>query len=542
MKSSISSVLTISIIIFLVFSSYASSQIVQLKFYQCINLNSELSIPFPTAFSTPQNASFNSILQSTAQNLRCLDPSIPKPLLIFTPLTEKHVQAAVICAKELNNIHLRVRSGGHDYECLSYISKTIEPFIIVDLSKLRSISVDIQDNSAWVQAGATLGELYYTISQKSKMRGFPAGVCPSVGLGGYITGGGYGALMRRYGLAADNAIDAHIVDAEGRVLDRESMGEDLFWAIRGGGGGSFGIILSWKVRLVPVPETVTVFTVPKTLQQNGTKLLYKWLHIADKLDEDLFLRAIVQVAEKRIKTSYNALFLGKTERLIQIMEESFPELGITKQDCIQMSWIESVLYIGDFPPKTPPEVLLQAKPLFRSYFKAKSDFVREPIPETGIEGLWKRLTEEDASPLVIFNPYGGRMSEISESEIPFPHRKGVICKIQYLTSWNSTDEPDAEAKHLDWIRRLYDYMGPYVSNFPREAYVNYRDLDLGMNEKGTSSFTQATLWGTKYFKNDNFNRLVRVKTKVDPHNFFRHEQSIPVLPLMNEETGENMLL
>jgi hypothetical protein len=79
---------------------------------------------------------------------------------------------------------------------------------------------------------------------------------------------------------------------------------------------------------------------------------------------------------------------------------------------------------------------------------------------------------------------------------------------------------------MDWIRNLYNFMAPYVSKLPRTAYVNYRDLDLGMNNKGSSE--DASVWGSKYFK-DNFNRLVRVKTKVDPDNFFRHEQSIPPL-------------
>lgn len=468
---------------------------------------------------------------------------MPKPKLIFTPLVESHVQAAVICAKELG-IQLRVRSGGHDYEGLSYISETDQPFIIVDLSKLRSITVDIRDNSAWAQAGATVGELSYRISQNSKTHGFPAGLCPSLGIGGHITGGAYGPMMRKYGLGADNVIDARIVDASGRILDRESMGEDLFWAIRGGGGGSFGIILSWKVRLVPVPGIVTVFTVPKTLEQDGTKILVKWQQVADKLDEDLFIRVIIQAADsaqkgqRTVQTLYNALFLGRADRLTSLLDRSFPELGLTRKDCIEMSWIESVLYIAGFPAKTPPEVLLQGKSLFKNYFKAKSDFVRRPIPESGLDGLWKRLKAED-SPLMILNPYGGMMGKIPESETPFPHRKGVIYKIQYLTLWND-DKPESEAKHVEWIRELYSYMAEYVSMLPREAYVNYRDLDLGQNRNG-SSFIEASSWGMRYFK-ENFGRLVRVKTKVDPDNFFRHEQSIPTLPLMDQGlTGETMI-
>lgn len=540
MGSPISPILTLTLILTTI--SISSSLPIHERFYECINLNSDLSIPFSTAFSTPENASFDSILKSSAQNLRCLVSSIPKPRLIFTPLIENHVQASVICAKELG-IELRVRSGGHDYEGLSYISDTDQPFIIVDLSKLRAVSVDLPDNSAWAQAGATIGELYYRISQKSKNHGFPAGLCPSLGIGGHITGGAYGPMMRKFGLGADNVIDARIVDSSGRILDRASMGEDLFWAIRGGGGASFGIILSWKVRLVPVPAIVTVFTVPKTLQQNATTILLKWQQVADVINDDLFIRVIIQSVngaqkgEKTVLTLYNALFLGRTERLLNVMKQSFPELGLTAKDCIEMSWIESVLYIAGFPAKTPPEVLLQGKSLFKNFFKAKSDFVRNPIPEPGLEGLWKRIMEED-NPLMIFNPYGGMMSKISESETPFPHRKGVIFKIQYLTLWND-EMKESEANHVDWIRKLYTYMAPYVSTLPREAYVNYRDLDLGMNRNG-SGFIEASVWGFKYFK-ENFIRLVEVKTKVDPDDFFRHEQSIPVLPLMNSGREQSLM-
>ncbi|EEF39195.1 berberine bridge enzyme-like 13 [Ricinus communis] len=511
--------------------SFAYSLPIFDSFIQCLKVNSEILIPFSTSFYTHDNSSFSSVLQSSAQNLRYLLPSVPKPEFIFTPLHETHVQAAVICSKQLG-IHLRVRSGGHDYEGLSYASEIESPFIVVDLSKLRYVSVDIDDNSAWVQAGATVGEAYYRISEKSRTHGFPAGLCTSLGIGGHITGGAYGSMMRKYGLGADNVIDARIIDANGRVLDRQAMGEDLFWAIRGGGGASFGIILAWKLKLVPVPAIVTVFTVTKTLEQDATKILYRWQQVADKLDEDLFIRVIISTATianstaRTVSNSYQGQFLGDANRLLHVMETSFPELGLTRKDCIETSWIKSVLYIAGYPSTTPPEVLLQGKSLFKNYFKAKSDFVKEPIPETALQGLWKRLLQEE-SPLMIWNPYGGMMGKISESAIPFPHRKGVLCKIQYLTGWQ--DGEKNAAKHMDWIRKLYNYMAPYVSMFPRTAYVNYRDLDLGMNKNSSTSFIQASAWGSKYFK-DNFNRLVQVKTKVDPDNFFRHEQSIPPLP------------
>jgi len=520
---------TVASFVVLLSISLTTSVPIEEAFNHCLTLHSQTHNQFSSSIYTSTNASFTSILESTAQNLRYLLPSVPKPDFIFTALDDSQVQAAVVCAKQLR-IHMRVRSGGHDYEGLSYASLIEKPFMVLDLAKIRAVNVDIEHNTAWIQ-GATIGEVYYRISEKSSVHGFPAGLCTTLGIGGHITGGAYGSMMRKYGLGVDHVLDAKIVDANGRVLDRAAMGEDLFWAIRGGGGGSFGVILWWKIKLVPVPQTVTVFTVTKTLEQGGNKLLHRWQRVAPKIDEDLFIRVIIQpgnssVPGKRtVTTSYNALFLGGADRLLRVMKHGFPELGLTRKDCVETSWIKSVLYIAGYPDGTAPEVLLQGKSTTKAHFKAKSDFVREEIPEKSLNALWEIFLQEDG-PLMIWNPYGGMMSRIAESATPFPHRKGVLYKIQYVTGW--IDGEKSMAKHMNWMRKFYFYTAPYVSKYPRETYVNYRDLDIGMNQKNNTSFFQAFSWGYRYFKG-NFNRLVKVKTKVDPSNFFRHEQSIPPL-------------
>ncbi|KAL3533581.1 hypothetical protein ACH5RR_007102 [Cinchona calisaya] len=439
------------------------------------------------------------------------------------------IQAAIYCGKKYG-IQIRVRSGGHDYEGLSYISSI--PFVIVDLRNLIKISVDTKKHIAWVQAGASLGELYHKIAEKSRTLAFVAVTCPTVGVGGHISGGGYGMMSRKFGMAVDHVIDAKIIDVNGRILDRESMGEDLFWAIRGGGGASFGIIIEWKINLLTVPENVTVFNLTKTLDQNATQLLHKWQYIADKINRNLLIRPTVTMinslenGKRTIQVTFNSLFLGEVDKLLPLMQRSFPELGLEKEDCIEMSWIESILYFSDYHIGGSVDVLLSRTPLGRAYFKGKSDFVNQPITENGLKGIWEILLEETGVVEVQLSPFGGRLSEISESATPFPHRAGNIYMIHYVVAWGGEDANAESTKHINWIRRLSCYLASYVSESPRAAYINYRDLDLGVNNEGNTSYKQASNWGPKYFKN-NFKRLVRVKTKVDPSNFFRNEQSIP---------------
>ncbi|CAN1821215.1 Berberine bridge enzyme-like 13 [Linum perenne] len=248
-------------------------------------------------------------------------------------------------------------------------------------------------------------------------------------------------MLRKYGLAADRVVDAKIVD-------------DLFWAIRGGGGASFGVILSWKLELVSVPQTVTVFSVAMTLKQNGSKVFQKWQNLSHSLHQDI------------------GLYLGRINQLLPLMNDGFPELGLTADTCEELTWIQSVMYFANFRVNDSTNLLINRTAQFKGFFKAKSDYVKEPISELGLKGLYRRVLEQETS-MLILTPYGGKMSEISDSETPFPHRRGYIYKIQYIV-------------------------------------------------------THGTIWGWKYF-NGNFDRLMKVKTVVDPDNFFNDEQSIPVL-------------
>ncbi|KAJ7957274.1 Reticuline oxidase-like protein [Quillaja saponaria] len=476
------------------------------------------------------NASFTSVLQAYIRNARFNTSTIPKPSIIVTPLHESHVQATVICAKQIG-IQIKIRSGGHDYEGISYISDI--PFIILDMFNLRNITVDIESQTAWVQAGATLGELYYKIWEKSKVHGFPAGVGPTVGVGGHLSGAGYGNMLRKFGLSVDHVIDAQIVDVNGKILDKASMGDDLFWAIKGGGGASFGVVLSYKINLVQVPETVTVFGVQRFLEDNATDVVYQWQHVAPTIDDRLFMRMLLQPVtskvkkgEKTIRASIESLFLGEANELVTILGKEFPQLGLKIENCTQMSWIESVLWWANFDNGTSPNALLDRNQNSAKFLKRKSDYVQTVIPKDGLEGIWKKMIEVGKVGFV-FNPYGGKMSEIQASDTPFPHRAGNLFKVQYSVTWEEGGVEE-EKDYITQTRSLYSYMTPFVSKNPRSAYLNYRDLDIGVNHYGKDSYEEGKVYGSKYF-NGNFDRLVKVKTAVDPDNFFRNEQSIPTL-------------
>ncbi|CAN0923282.1 Berberine bridge enzyme-like Cyn d 4 [Linum grandiflorum] len=356
----------------------------------------------------PENSTYTSVLQFSLKNTRFNTTAAIKPSIIVTPDSVPQIQATVLCSKT-HNVHIRIRSGGHDFEGLSYTSQdnSSSIFLLLDLIRFRNITIDQQTPTAWVQAAVTTGELYYRINQMNPELAFPSAICTTVGFGGQISGGGWGTLLRKYGLAADNVVDANLIDAEGRLLDRASMGEDLFWAIRGGGGNTFGVVVACG------------------------------------------------------QASFNTLFLGKTESLIPIMDSKFPELG------------------------------------------------------SGLEGIWEKLKEVDAGTGgLITAAYGGKMREISESSIPFPHRDGIIYQVQELTFWGEDGEVAAD-RQINWLRGLYDYMAPFVSKNPSGG-------------DGADAGGGGESWELKYFKG-NLDRLVKVKTAVDAGNLFRNEQSIQPL-------------
>ena len=147
-----------------------------------------------------------------------------------------------------NGVPLRARSGGHSYAGYS----TLSGGMVLDLRNLRGISVDMHNRTATIGAGSQLIDVYAALAARGVT--IPAGSCPSVGIAGHALGGGMGLAGRRFGLTADNVLSVQIVTADGRLRTANAQSNpDLYWALRGGGGGNFGVVTSFTVPRPPGP-------------------------------------------------------------------------------------------------------------------------------------------------------------------------------------------------------------------------------------------------------------------------------------------------
>eukprot|EP00268_Persea_americana_P021303 TRINITY_DN2125_c0_g5_i1.p1 TRINITY_DN2125_c0_g5~~TRINITY_DN2125_c0_g5_i1.p1 ORF type:complete len:554 (+),score=71.09 TRINITY_DN2125_c0_g5_i1:454-2115(+) len=479
-----------------------------------------------TNFTAPHSPHYNHFLYASLSNLVFSRPTFLRPTIIILPHNLDQLTAAIRCSTQ-SSLTIRLRSGGHSYEGLSSTAPT--PFAIIDLMNLDRVIVDLKTNTAWAESGATLGMIYQAVAVAAPNLGFPAGFCATVGSGGHFSGGGYGMLARMYGLAADNVIDAVLVDARGQVLDRAGMGEDVFWAIRGGGGGSWGAVYSWKIQLQPVPKTVTSFTVIRNgTSTNIAKLLHKWQFVAPKLEDEFYLTVSVVVPESanQLSAEFQGFYAGPWRRTQATLTRVFPELSLEEDQCNESSWIEAVFYFSN-----GKSLLDRFDDPLRGFFKIKGDIVREPIPLEGLKGAMERLVKMPKGAFGCI-PNGGIMHRIKTNAIPYPHRANNLFEVNYYVGWSEEEDGESDT-YIDWIRGLHGYMTPFVSKDPRASEVNELDLDYGvMNWENVSvcdAWKVAKSWGERYFMG-NYERLVRAKTLIDPNNVFRHPQSIPPLP------------
>ncbi|KAJ1547163.1 hypothetical protein HK096_004122, partial [Nowakowskiella sp. JEL0078] len=486
-------------------------------------------------FSSQQNCSTLSLLPGSAANFstaylyalpnqRFSTKNLPDAIIY--PKSSDEVRFSVSCIRAAGYT-LRVRSGGHSYEALS--STADSPFIILDLRDVSSISVDVANKKAIAGAGATLGELYYAIAKASPTLSFPGGTCPTVGLGGLISGGGEGNLARKYGLAIDHVLSIQIVLANSTLVTSDpTTNSDLFWALRGGGGGNFGVVVQYTLSLVDVPAVVTYGSLGTSIT-NGEVFLAQyqtWLQNAS-----LDVAADVTLDASIISLEFS--FLGSRNDAIAALKEfTLVSALVTTSNLKEGAYLDSVIHFSYFPGTANAESLLSRYATDRVPFYASSDFVSTPFSTAGISTLISAVKNGYTSGqqyVIVIGYAKGQATIPATSDTAFYHRKVLFC-LEYQALYTS---PSAASLAQTWLTNLQTSMAQFVTG---GAYVNYINLNFGSDipiASKSQTVPNPPSWAKRYF-GDNWSRLAFIKANVDPLDVFSGPQSIPVVVKTSE--------
>jgi FAD/FMN-containing dehydrogenase len=404
------------------------------------------------------------------------------------------VCAAVRFARD-QGLRLSVKGGGHNIAG----SAVCDGGVLVDLSPMRSVRVEPQRRVAHVEGGCTLADF----DREAQAFGLatPLGINSTTGIGGLTVGGGFGWLSRSLGLTVDNLLSADVVTAEGELV-RASASEnpDLFWAIRGG-GGNFGVVTSFELRLHRVGPTVTSGLVVHPLDDAPAVLR--------------FYREFIKTAPEKLVCWF-------------VMRQAPPLPFLPPEWHGRHILVLAMCYAGD-----PAEGEEAAAPL-RAFGRAIADVVGphpftawqavlDPLLTPGARNYWKShdftslpdglidvlvghaRTIPDPQTEIAFANLGGAVSRVPPEDTAYRGRDAEFV----LNVHGRWSDPARDAECIGWARALFSAAAPFATG---GAYVNF----LTDDEEGR--VRQA--YGA------NYERLVEIKRRFDPTNLFRANQNI----------------
>ncbi len=417
-----------------------------------------------------------------------------RPLLIARCADVADVISAVRFARE-HDLLPAVRGGGHSGPGLG----SCNDGLVIDLSLMKGVRVDPVNRTVRAEAGCTQGGVDH--GAHAFGLAVPAGVVSTTGIAGLTLGGGHGYLSRKYGLTIDNLIEADVVLADGRLATASAtQNEDLFWALRGG-GGNFGVVTSFLYQAHPVS---TIYGGPIFWELNDAPRVLRWY------------RQFLPQASPDLSPFVH---LGTVPS-----GGPFPKNLWGKKTCALV-----VCYTGPIEKaeeavkpirqELPPPILDWAGP--KPFPVLQSQF--DPLLPKGMQWYWKADFVRELSDRAI-ELHVAHMSKVP-TELSLAHIypiDGAVHKVgRHETAWNCRDatysmvicgiDPNpANAQAIKaWAKGYWDALHPYNL---KGAYLNF------MMEEGEERI-RATY-------GDNFDRLAAVKKKYDPTNFFRVNQNI----------------
>jgi FAD/FMN-containing dehydrogenase len=392
------------------------------------------------------------------------------------------------------NVAVRARSGGHSYAGYS----TVSDGVVLDLRRLNSISVDQEAGMATVGAGAQLIDVYAALANSGAT--IPAGSCPSVGVSGVTLGGGFGLAARQFGLTVDSLMAADIVTADGRLRTVNAQTDaDLLWALKGGGGGNFGVVTQFTFSVHPLPNNTAYFNVRWPWSSAG-EAIAAWQAWAPHTT--MKITSILHVNSGGAPSiSANGQYLGSSSALSRLLAPLLAVPGANLSSAIDLPYLQLQLLLAGCTRKTLAAChTVGAAPggtMPRLSFNAKSDYVTRPLSRAGRTAMIA-AAEAPGSGAILCDSYGGAVNHVAPTATAFAHREQLFC-IQYYGN-GATNA---------WIDQAWSKMRPHVSG---QAYQNYIDPTLNN-------------WPQAYYA-QNLQRLEATRKRIDPDHYFNFPQAI----------------
>ena len=406
-----------------------------------------------------------------------------KPSAIVRPASIADVIQSVHFARE-QGIAASVRGGGH-----SVAGKSVaDGAMLIDLSAMRGIQIDALKRTALVQGGSTWGEFDRASAEYGLAT--TGGVISSTGVCGLTLGGGIGWLMGKHGLSCDNVISADMVDAQGRHLSvSATQNEDLYWAIRGG-GGNFGIVTALEFQLHELPFVHGgVMLYPRDC---ATDLLRQYRDLTRDAPDELTAYASLMVGHGNPMAAIALCHCGSEQEGAAACQE----FQLSKAPVVDMTGKKQYTEIQTMLDFSAPAGL-------HYYFKCP--FLLELTDEAiqSIVDYAERMPSDETQ--VVLEHMHGAASRVAVTQTAFGLRR-VHYSINIMTAWSN---PTLAEKCIGWAQDFASAMAGFGAS---DAYVNY------LGDDGPSAIRAS--YGA------NYERLSKLKQKYDPDNFFHFNQNI----------------
>jgi FAD/FMN-containing dehydrogenase len=493
-------------------------------------------VPGGGTTSVPDNGALASLRsQLTGPLVLPGDPDYPSARLVFNPRFDDIAPAAVaFCASPADvstsirfaretGTPLAARNGGH-----SYAGYSLTPGLVVDVSSLSDVSLDARGEVATVGAGARLIHVYTRLDERGVT--VPGGSCPTVGITGLTLGGGFGLIARRHGLTCDSLTGLDIVTADGELRHCDERADaDLYWACRGGGGGNFGIVTALTFAAVPVSEvSYYTYTWPWA---RAAAVFDAWQRSAPVAPDGLFSECKLQSVKDPAVGGMQGLavvstgqYLGPADELRELLAPLVAAGGAPATTELEtVPYLAAVRYFAGCPGQTESQCRLGGPSpgqepdgeVPRQSYKAKSQFFEGVLDGAGIEVMTRWLERFQSDPatagtgLIQADSMGGAINRRPPDATAYVHR-GSSFHCQFITIGPANGARAVTGSQLGWIAAFYDELRPSSNG---HAYQNYIDPDLPD-------------WAGAYY-GGNLDRLVDIKTAVDPDDLFHFAQSIP---------------